>query len=700
MTPAADHPQCRPLGLAATMARLTRQIEGHTGEQEMLDGILDVVLDVFDCDRAWLLHMDAETPNGWRAVRNRTRPDWPGAFARDELLVVDKHHADLVSECLRLERPVADIRPDAVSDLAALYGVRSQLVGTIAPRGRRTMLFGLHHCRQACAYDEAGELFIAVAARIADALAASRALAELRQSEERFRTLVEYAPEAIVILDVDSGHFIDANRGAAKLFGVEPSDMLHSKGPVDFSPELQPGGEPSAETAMKRIRAALGGQPQVFEWVHRNAAGQDVPCDVSLVHLPHPTRRLVRGSMTDIGTRKQAERERAELEAKLVQAQKLEAVGQLTGGVAHDFNNLLTVIMGNAELALQFGDDSETVDEALVQIQEAAGRASSLTARLLAFSRRQPLRPQALDLARLLRGMDDMLRRTLGEDVAFELVVAGGVWSCEADPSQLENAILNLCVNARDAMPGGGRLTIECGNSYLDDDYAVRHGEVQPGQYVVVSVSDDGCGMQPDVLSTAFEPFFTTKDVGRGSGLGLSMVYGFVKQSGGHVKIYSEVGEGTTVKLYLPRASEDAHALEAPREVNGVPQGAGQTILVVEDAADVRQLACTMLESLGYTVVSAGDANEALGVLGARSDIALLFTDVVLPGGTNGVDLAGQARELRPGLRVLYTSGYTANAIIHNGRLDRGVRLVEKPFTRRTLAVRVADALAADEPAD
>ncbi|WP_374445278.1 ATP-binding protein [Stella sp.] len=384
--------------------------------------------------------------------------------------------------------------------------------------------------------------------------------------------------------------------------------------------------------------------------------------------------------------------EKIETEAKLQQAQKMEAVGQLTGGIAHDFNNLLTVIlgMGDAILAAPIADPA--LREKIETIVAAGERGAQLTSSLLAFSRRHPLEPRATDIGQLIGRSEALLSRTLGERIEIEAVTSGSLWRAMVDPGQLELAILNLAINARDAMPNGGRLTIEAANARLDEAYAQAHPEVSAGQYVMVAVSDTGTGMTAETIARAFEPFFTTKPVGKGSGLGLSMVYGFVKQSGGHVSIYSEVGAGTTIKLYLPRAVERP-AERAGSEPEDRAPGGSEAILVVEDTAEVRRLIVDGLAALGYRVTTAQSGAAALGCLeGARFD--LLLTDVMLPGGMNGRELAEEARRRQPGLAVLYTSGYTENAIVHHGRLDPGVRLLRKPFRQADLARMVRVALA------
>ncbi|UYN95357.1 MAG: response regulator [Enhydrobacter sp.] len=412
------------------------------------------------------------------------------------------------------------------------------------------------------------------------------------------------------------------------------------------------------------------------------------------IPLPHPKGEL--GALMAVmnGTAESLQRQREsieELDRKLHQAQKMEAIGQLTGGVAHDFNNLLTVILGNAEALADRLDDRAELRRLAEMTASAAERGAELTRRLLAFARRQALEPRSIDLNRLVGSMDGLLRRTLSEEIDLEIVRGGGLWIVETDPGQMEVALLNLAINARDAMPGGGRLTIETANVSLDDAYARVNEDVVAGQHVMVSVSDTGTGMAPEVLARVFEPFFTTKEVGKGSGLGLSMVYGFVKQSGGHVKVYSEVGQGTTIKIYLPRAAADSEAPPLSPQRN--EKGGNEHVLVVEDDALVREHATSLLRDLGYRVTAVEAGQPALEALRGHADIALLFTDIVMPGGMNGRELADAARRLRPGLAVLFTSGYTENAIVHHGRVDTGAELLGKPYRRHELAGKVRKVL-------
>jgi signal transduction histidine kinase len=387
---------------------------------------------------------------------------------------------------------------------------------------------------------------------------------------------------------------------------------------------------------------------------------------------------------------------RKRAEAQLRQAQKMDAVGQLTGGVAHDFNNLLTIIQGGLEMigrqavAMEASPAASRIQRGKDMALEAVRRAARLTERLLAFARQQPLEPKTIDSNKLVGGICELLRRTLGETVALETVLSGGLWSSHVDPNQLENAVLNLVVNARDAMPNGGKVTIETANSHLDDAYVARLAEpVKAGQYVLISVSDTGAGMDRATVERAFEPFFTTKSVGKGTGLGLSQVYGFVRQSSGHVAIYSEVGEGTTVKIYLPRHHGEADAVQDFQQAPSGGAVGAETILVVEDEEALRLYTVEMLSELGYSVLAASSGAAALEIVGRRDDIDLLFTDIVMPGGMNGRQLADEAVRQRPALKVLFTTGYTANAIVHHGRVDPDVELITKPFSYETLAGKI-----------
>ena len=454
---------------------------------------------------------------------------------------------------------------------------------------------------------------------------------------------------------------------------------------------------PEDRSATVAQMAALGRGSYVNKFENRYRRKDGSWCLLSWTAAPDE--RYVHAIGRDIT----ADREQLETirrtELALQQSQKMETIGKLTGGVAHDFNNLLQIISGNLQL-LQMAEPSRSPARAdcarwIENARSAVDKGAKLASYLLAFGRRQPLEPKVIKISRLVANMEDLLRRSLGEEIEIEMVISGGLWNTAVDVAQVENALLNLAINARDAMDGSGRMTIEATNAVLDDLYCRTHGDVNPGQYVMLAVTDTGCGMPPEVASRAFEPFYSTKEEGKGTGLGLSMVYGFVKQSGGHVKIYSEVGQGTTVKLYLPRstaAEEPLGPVESQQAVGGT-----ETILVAEDDEAVRATVVEMLSGLGYRVLKAPDATSALAVIDSGVHIDLLFTDVVMPGSLRSPELARMARERLPNLAVLFTSGYTENAIVHGGRLDPGVELLGKPYTRERLARRIRRVLASQK---
>lgn len=381
--------------------------------------------------------------------------------------------------------------------------------------------------------------------------------------------------------------------------------------------------------------------------------------------------------------------ELAQVQAVLRQSQKMEAIGNLAGGIAHDFNNLLQVVQGSLQLLSKRLSDEKSL-RLLDNAMMATTRGGKLSSQLLAFGRRQPLEPKVINLGRLVREMDGLLRRSLGEGVEVETVVSGGLWNTLADTTNVETTLLNLAINARDAMNGQGKLTVELGNAYLDDEYARKAFGVRPGQYVMLAVTDTGVGIPPELLEKVFDPFFTTKPEGKGTGLGLSMVYGFLKQSGGHINIYSEVGKGTTVRLYLPRATAPEEVVHAP---GAAIVGGNETILVVEDDDAVRETAAELLRELGYRVLLARDGQSGLAVLESGIGFDLLFTDVVMPGKIKSTDLAQRVRKARPGTAVLFNSGYTENSIVHDGKLDNGVNFLSKPYTREQLARKVRQVL-------
>ena len=507
------------------------------------------------------------------------------------------------------------------------------------------------------------------------------------RAEEDLRVLVNGVVDYAIFRLDPHGVITSWNAGAERIKGYSASEIIGQHFSRFYTPEDRDAGLP--QRALKT--ASEEGKYEAEGWRLRKN-GSRFWASVVIDRLTDPSGRLFAFAKItrDITERRQTQQALLEAQAALVQSQKMESLGQLSGGIAHDFNNLLHVIKNAVEIVRRrLGSIDGDVARALDMIKRNADRGASLTQRLLAFSRRQPLQPSPISPNQLVSGITEVLRSALGESIALETVLGSGTWPVSVDANQLETSLLNLAVNARDAMPHGGKLTIETTNAYLDENYAAAHQEVKPGQYVMLAVSDTGAGMTKEVIAKAFDPFFTTKEQGQGTGLGLSQVYGFIKQSGGHVKIYSEVGAGTTIKLYLPRLLIGDVA-DRPKETHGIADPSGnETILVVEDDDDVRVFTSEILRELGYRVISARDARSALAGLEDDASVSLLFTDVGLPDGVNGRQLADMALERRPSLKVLFTTGYARNAIVHHGRLDPGVELVLKPFTQNELAKRV-----------
>ncbi|MBR0880286.1 PAS domain S-box-containing protein [Bradyrhizobium japonicum] len=513
--------------------------------------------------------------------------------------------------------------------------------------------------------------------------------AKLRESEQQFRLMVQSVTDyAIYMLDVE-GNVASWNAGAQRIKGYGPEEIIGRHFSNFYTEEDRAAGLPRTglQTAAREGRWEHEGQRVRKDgtrfWAHVviDAIRDD---DGKLVGFAKVTR--------DITERREAEAALQAAQATLIRSQKLEAIGQLTGGVAHDFNNLLQVISGNLQL---LSKDIAGNARAEMRVQSAlagVARGSKLATQLLAFARRQPLEPRVVNVGRLIKGMDELLRRAIGEEIEVETVVGGGLWNSLIDPDQLENAILNLAINARDAMNGEGRLTIEASNAFLDDEYVRHYDDLIAGQYVMIAVTDTGVGIPSDILERVYEPFFTTKAEGKGTGLGLAMVYGFLKQSGGHVKIYSEIGAGTTVKLYFPREMAIEDTLVSA--TSGDIKGGEETVLVVEDDDEVREVAVSILSELGYRVVKARDAVAALAIVDSGIPIDLIFTDVMMPGTLRSPELARKAKERLPNVAVLFTSGYTQNAIVHGGRLDPGLELLAKPYTREALARKIRHVLA------
>ena len=500
----------------------------------------------------------------------------------------------------------------------------------------------------------------------------------LRLSEARYRQVVDLSLECIWITSND--RIVFANRQVARLFGADSPDNLIGRQSLDF---VHPDDRDHAAERLQLLNR-IGQTVPLEEIRFVGESDHVITLEVHAVCLEYESKPCVMAVARDVS-------ERRSLENELRHAQKMEAIGKLTGGIAHDFNNILTVITGTIEILTGAVADKPELTPVSKLLEGAAWRAADLTQQLLAFARRQPLQPLDTDINALIVDTAKLLRSTLGEQIEIESMLRDDLRHALVDPSQLTAALINLALNSRDAMPDGGKLVIETDYVYLDEIYAKTNTEVRPGAYIMVALSDTGSGIPPSILSKVFEPFFTTKEVGKGTGLGLSMVYGFVKQSGGHIKVYSEEGHGTTIKLYLPLADQTAPLADAAPVLP--TEGGTESILVVEDDTLVRNFVAAQLNSLGYQVLTAGNAAEALIVIDSVEHLDLLFTDVIMPGAMNGRLLADEARRRRPSLKVLFTSGYTENAIVHHGRLDPGVLLLSKPYRKSDLARLVREAL-------
>jgi len=539
--------------------------------------------------------------------------------------------------------------------------------------------------------DEEGKL-IGFAKVTRDITQRQQAHNDLLESERRYRRLVEAVVDYAIFQLDPLGHVATWNPGAQRIKGYSPEEIIGKHFSAFYTPE-----DLEKEVPKKALtQAAAEGRFEAEGWRMRKD-GTRFWASVVIDRITDESGAIIGFAKVtrDLTERKQAQDELKKVQEQLVASQKLEAVGQLSGGIAHDFNNLLMIVLGNLENAERMSRHigSANLQRALNNAKRGAQRASALTSRLLAFSRRQALNPTAINLNNFLGGLQEFLQRTLGERIEVEASGSAGLWNIEADVNHLESAIVNLAINGRDAMPNGGKLTVDAANVSVDEEYSRINPEVAPGQYVVICVSDTGSGMTPEVLSHAFEPFFTTKDPGQGTGLGLSQVYGFVKQSGGNVKIYSEVGEGTSIRMYFPRYLGNEQPSANDDEDLLAESEAIETILVVEDDADLRTYVADVLRDLNYRVITAASAQAALTiVLQEEQKVDLLLTDVVMPG-INGRELGRRAQKMRPNLSILYMTGYSRNAVVHQGRLNEGVDLLEKPVTQAKLAWKIREVL-------
>jgi len=508
----------------------------------------------------------------------------------------------------------------------------------------------------------------------------------LRESEEKYRTLYDSSRDAIMILSTDKV-FLNGNPACVKMFGCRDEDEFISLTPTALSPEYQMDGALSVEKSQKMISIAMEQGSHFFEWKHKRVNGEEFYARVLLASIKLSGKKILQATVRDITEHKK-------LEAQLRQSQKMEAIGILAGGVAHDFNNILTTIIGNAELALMNVIKDKSLRKGIKEIKKAGERAVSLTRQLLAFSRKQIVQPKILDINELLTDMEKMLGRLIGEDIEMLTIPAPALWQVEIDPGQIEQVIMNLAINAKDAMPCGGKLTIETANADLDENYSHEHGieEKKSGRYVMLAVSDTGIGMDKETHEHIFEPFFTTKKVGKGTGLGLATVYGIVKQNNGFIWVYSEPKQGAIFKVYLPEVKKDADP-EKKEKKSVVKLNGSETVLIVEDDGLLRNLTQNTLQRYGYKVLDAENGEDAIRVCKEYDGrIDLMITDVVMPK-IGGREAAKRLLPLYPQMKVIYMSGYTDDAIVHHGVLEPGLNFLEKPFTPKGLTLKVREVL-------
>ncbi|MFH1747621.1 MAG: response regulator [Planctomycetota bacterium] len=681
-----------------SLEKVNRVIRSATDLKVMLHDVLNTVLEDFNCDRAWLLYpCDPEAPT-YRVPVEVTRLDYPGAYKQD-LDVPMKPGADEVCRVLLAADGPVTFAPEGdyplYQEVTEQFGVRSQMIMDVHPKVGKPWMFGMHQCSYPRVWTgEERRLFKEVGRRLTDGLSSLLFLQDLQASEERYKGLVANLPGAVYRCDDRTGTLAFISDAIEEISGYPASDFLGSAG-RGYTSIIHADDRDMVHRRGRESVTRRG--PYVLEyrivcadgqvrWVHDR--GQAVMGADNAV-------RTLDGAIFDITQRKQAEEEKVQLEAQLRQAQKMEAFGQLAGGVAHDFNNILTAILGNVEISLNVLDEQSPVaariQQGLQQIERSAQRAARLTRQLLAFSRRQVVQPTVLNINQALTEMEQMLRRLLSEDINLKSTQAPDLGSVCIDAGQFEQIVMNLVVNARDAIRNGGRVWLETTNVTVDKSGIEKRPDTPPGPYVMFSVSDTGCGMDTETVERIFEPFFTTKAAGYGTGLGLATVYGIVQQNSGHIEVRSELGKGTTIKVFLPVVETPVEVGPADADLNEMPTGT-ETVLVCEDDETVCKLTTQLLTSVGYEVLDAGNGDEALDLAAHNNRIDLLLTDVIMPN-MNGRQLSDLLGHAHPNLKTLYISGYTADVIAHHGVLDDGIEFLEKPFSRSALLRRVRQVL-------
>jgi PAS domain S-box-containing protein len=673
-----------------SMDRVNRAIQGTSDLQRMMSDVLEAVLSIFGCDRVWLFYPCDPEAASFRVPMEITRPEYPGAMILNVDIPMPSDMARNLQEALESPGPVTynigTERPiNKVS--AEQFSVKSMMMVALYPKSGKPWVFGLHQCSAPRVWtpDEV-KLLKEIGRRLTDALSSLLSHRGLQESEANYRRIVDTSAEGIWVLGPDSKTtFVNARM--TEMLGYSGEEMI-SRPVTDFI------FEEDTPDYLNKMERRCQGLSENYERRFRRKDGRILWTQVSATPVFDDTHSF-QGSLamlTDITERKRAEEEKEKLKVQLAQAQKMESVGRLAGGVAHDFNNMLGVILGHTELAMGKVGPAHPLFAALQEIQEAAKRSANLTRQLLAFARKQTIAPRVLDLNETVEGMLKMLERLIGEDIDLAWLPSKNLWPVKLDPSQIDQILANLCVNARDAIAGVGKVTIETKNAVFDDAYCSNHKGFNPGNFVLLAVSDNGHGMDTNTLDKIFEPFFTTKEIGLGTGLGLSTVYGTVKQNNGFINVYSEPGHGTTFNIYLPRYAARTEQMRKESPDALIVQG-HETILLVEDESAILNMTRLMLESFGYRVLPTSTPGEAIRAAKEQtSKIHLLISDVVMPQ-MNGRDLAKKLISLYPELKCLFMSGYTSNVIAHHGVLDEGINFIQKPFSIQALAAKVREAL-------
>lgn len=677
-----------------SLEKINVSIRDATDLDEMMFSVIETARKIFDSDRAWLLYpCDPESPT-FRVPVISTNPDLPDTFVPANIeLPMGAGGREICSAALASDTPIIygeGMDKPVCTQLAEQFGVSSLMVYALYPKMARPWIFGMHQCSHARVWTgEEQELFREIGRRITDGLTSMLFLRDLRENEERFRATFEQAAVGIAHVALD-GHWLRVNQKLCDIVGYSREELLQMTVQQITHPR-------DLDAVQERVRQLLAGEASTYSmenrYIRKDGSVVSINLTVSSVCNASGDPVYLISVIEDITLRKKAEEEQEKLHAQFVQAQKMESVGRLAGGVAHDFNNMLGVILGHVELAIAQLEPNHSLRTDLEEIQNAAQRSADLTSRLLAFARKQTVSPKVLDLNDTLTGMLSMLRRLLGEDIDLSWAPGADLWPIYMDPSQIDQVLANLCVNARDAISGVGKIVIATSNTMVEKDDYSDHADSAPGEYVLLTVCDDGCGMEREVLEHLFEPFFTTKSSGEGTGLGLATVYGIVTQNKGFISVHSEKGQGTTFRIYLPRHREKFEQVCAESPAEEAASGGPETILLVEDEPAFLNLCRTMLEKLGYQVLAAATPGEAVQLAEEHAgEINLLLSDVVMPE-MNGRDLAKRLLSLYPHLKRVFMSGYTADVIAHRGVLEENVCFLQKPFSMRNLDSKIREAL-------